>query len=88
MYAMEGADVAIIYLPEEEEDAQETKRLCLKYAGKPCRTHAQDIREEAGVELTITNICKAFGGKLDILVNNASVMVCTYSHHLHENTMD
>jgi len=75
MYAMEGADVAIIYLPEEEEDAQETKRLCLKYAGKPCRTHAQDIREEAGVELTITNICKAFGGKLDILVNNASVMV-------------
>lgn len=30
MFAMEGADVAIVYLPEEEVDAKETERLILK----------------------------------------------------------
>jgi NAD(P)-dependent dehydrogenase (short-subunit alcohol dehydrogenase family) len=30
MYAMEGADVAIVYLPEEEVDAKEVERLILK----------------------------------------------------------
>lgn len=30
MFAMEGADVAVVYLPEEEVDAKETERLILK----------------------------------------------------------
>jgi NAD(P)-dependent dehydrogenase (short-subunit alcohol dehydrogenase family) len=34
-YAREGADVTIVYLPEEEEDAQETKRMVEK-EGKQC----------------------------------------------------
>jgi NAD(P)-dependent dehydrogenase (short-subunit alcohol dehydrogenase family) len=30
LFAREGADVTIVYLPDEEEDAQETKRLVEK----------------------------------------------------------
>lgn len=35
MYAMEGADVAIVYLPEEQVDAEVTKQHVVKY-GKRC----------------------------------------------------
>ena len=42
MYAMEGADVAIVYLPEEEVDAQETKRLIEK-EGRTCICIPKDV---------------------------------------------
>ncbi|BFZ59010.1 hypothetical protein YB2330_000009 [Saitoella coloradoensis] len=77
MYAMEGAHVAIIYLPEEEQDAQETSRLCQKFGGKPAICKPCDIRSETEVNTTIASIVSAFGGTLDILVNNASVMYDT-----------
>jgi NAD(P)-dependent dehydrogenase (short-subunit alcohol dehydrogenase family) len=34
MYAMEGAESTIVYLPEEEKDAQDTQHLCRRRAGK------------------------------------------------------
>jgi hypothetical protein len=34
MYAMEGAESTIVYLPEEEKDAQDTQHLFRRRAGK------------------------------------------------------
>jgi NAD(P)-dependent dehydrogenase (short-subunit alcohol dehydrogenase family) len=61
-YAREGADVAIVYYPTEEPDAQEVVAL-VKKAGRKCITIPGDLREES--------FCKALGG-IDILVSNAA----------------
>jgi len=72
MYAMEGADVAIVYLPEEQVDAEKTKQLIVA-AGQQCLLLPQDIRDEQGCNRVIEQTVQAFG-RIDILVNNASVM--------------
>src|ERR1700754_3170903 len=43
-FAKEGADVAIVYL-DEDDDAQETKRL-VEEAGKKCLLLPGDVKEE------------------------------------------
>jgi NAD(P)-dependent dehydrogenase (short-subunit alcohol dehydrogenase family) len=70
LYAREGADVAIVYLREEQRDAEETrqaveaeKRQCLLIPGD---VSDPDFCREA-VEQTIDEF-----GRLDILVNNAA----------------
>lgn len=69
-FAREGADVAISYLPEEESDAEETRRW-ITHAGRKALTLAGDIRDERHsaqlVERTIADL-----GALDLLVNNAA----------------
>ncbi|HYF62910.1 MAG TPA: SDR family oxidoreductase [Herpetosiphonaceae bacterium] len=69
VYAKEGADVAVAYL-NEDEDAQETRRL-VEAEGRRCLLLAGDIGREAFcrelVERTISEL-----GKLDVLVNNAA----------------
>jgi len=72
VFAMEGADVAIVYLPEEEQDAQLTKVNVEKY-GKRCLLLPLDIQIESNCKKAIEDTVNAFGG-LDILINNASVM--------------
>eukprot|EP01119_Soliformovum_irregulare_P010335 TRINITY_DN2539_c0_g3_i1.p1 TRINITY_DN2539_c0_g3~~TRINITY_DN2539_c0_g3_i1.p1 ORF type:complete len:325 (-),score=100.95 TRINITY_DN2539_c0_g3_i1:20-994(-) len=72
MYAMEGADVAIVYLPEEEGDAQETRKWVEKY-GRRCLCLPKDITVEANCKAAIDETLAAFG-EINILVNNASVM--------------
>ena len=69
LYAMEGADSYIAYLPEEEEDAQETKKLVEKY-GRKCYTQAIDIRKQENCKKLVDDALKQLGG-IDILVNNA-----------------
>ncbi len=68
-FAKEGADVVISYLPEEEQDAQETASQVQK-AGRKAVTVACDITDAENcrklVETTVQQL-----GKLDILVNNA-----------------
>jgi NAD(P)-dependent dehydrogenase (short-subunit alcohol dehydrogenase family) len=69
LFAQEGADVAIVYLSEQQDaeavkkDVEEKGRRCLLFPG--------NIREEAfckkAVEETVSQL-----GKLDILVNNAA----------------
>lgn len=44
LFAMEGADSVIAYLPEEEEDAQETKRQVEKH-GRSCHLISTDLRK-------------------------------------------
>ena len=45
LFAMEGASSLIIYLPEEEKDAQETKKR-VEEAGRQCHCLAIDIRKK------------------------------------------
>jgi NAD(P)-dependent dehydrogenase (short-subunit alcohol dehydrogenase family) len=70
LYAREGADVAIVYLQEEHDDALETKRF-VEAEGQTCLLIPGDVRDPAfcrdAVERTVANL-----GKLDILVNNAA----------------
>lgn len=77
MYAMEGADVAIVYLPEEQVDATETGRLIEKY-GRQAILIPQDIRDEEGCKQLVKTVVDKWG-RIDILVNNASVMYDTKS---------
>lgn len=69
-YAKEGADVAIIYLAEEEEDAKKTKEMVEQF-GTRCLNIATDVREKAKCQQAVDQVIKEFG-KLNILVNNAA----------------
>lgn len=69
-FAREGADVAISYMPEEEEDAYETRQL-VEQEGRRCLTLPGDLRDPQFcrdiVEQTVEQL-----GKLNIVVNNAA----------------
>ncbi len=69
-FAREGADVAIVYLPEEEQDAQETVRL-VEDAGRRALTLPGDVRDEAFCTQVVERTVAELGG-LDVLVNNAA----------------
>lgn len=69
-YAREGADVAIGYLPEEEEDARETTRY-VEEAGRRALRLPGDIRDERHCRDMVERTIREFG-RLDILVNNAA----------------
>lgn len=73
LYAREGADVTIIYLKEEEVDAQETKKMVEK-EGKECLTLALDLMEFDNCKKAVDLHVKQFG-RIDILVNNASKQI-------------
>ncbi|SFL75157.1 NAD(P)-dependent dehydrogenase, short-chain alcohol dehydrogenase family [Paenibacillus sp. 1_12] len=68
-YAIEGADVVIVYL-NEHSDAEETKRLIEK-EGRRCLLMAGDVGQEAFCQEVVRKSIETFG-KLDILVNNAA----------------
>ncbi|MCF2488883.1 SDR family oxidoreductase [Dyadobacter sp. CY347] len=68
-FAREGADVAIVYL-EEDQDAQETKAL-VEAEGKRCLLIPGDIRDESFCKEAVTQVVSEFG-KLNVLVNNAA----------------
>jgi NAD(P)-dependent dehydrogenase (short-subunit alcohol dehydrogenase family) len=69
-FAREGADVAISYLPEEEQDAQETRRW-IEDAGRRAMTISGDISEEEHCVAMVDRVRRDFG-RLDVLVNNAA----------------
>lgn len=68
-YAREGADVAISYLPEEEDDAQETARW-IEEAGRVAVRMPGDVRSEDQCAQLVARTVSELGG-LDILVLNA-----------------
>ncbi|KAJ5968394.1 hypothetical protein PENPOL_c003G04679 [Penicillium polonicum] len=70
LFAMEGASSVIVYLPEEESDAQETKKRVEQY-GQQCHTLALDIRKKENCQKVI-NVTLEKLGRIDILVNNAA----------------
>jgi NAD(P)-dependent dehydrogenase (short-subunit alcohol dehydrogenase family) len=76
-FAREGADVAIVYLPEEEEDAQRIAGL-IREAGRTAVTIAGDLAERAFADEVISRTVSELGG-IDILVNNAGKQVAVES---------
>jgi NAD(P)-dependent dehydrogenase (short-subunit alcohol dehydrogenase family) len=68
-FAREGADVAINYLPAEEEDAREVIAL-VRAAGRKGVPLPGDIRDEGFCRSLVDKAVAGLGG-LDILVNNA-----------------
>jgi NAD(P)-dependent dehydrogenase (short-subunit alcohol dehydrogenase family) len=74
LFAREGADVAIVHLPEEISDAQETAEFVEK-EGQRCIMIAGDVRESKFCDSAVEETVAELGG-LDILVNNAA-----YQHH-------
>ncbi len=70
LYAREGADVAIVYLEDEQVDAEETRR-CIHEEGRHCVLIPGDVRDPEFCRRAVKETIEAFG-KLDILVNNAA----------------
>ncbi|MFD2594589.1 SDR family oxidoreductase [Sphingobacterium griseoflavum] len=68
-YAREGADVAINYLPAEEEDAQQVIKL-IEQAGRKAVAIPGDITDKEFCQKLVEKTVAQLGG-LDILVNNA-----------------
>lgn len=68
-YAREGADVAINYLPDEEQDAKEVIAL-IKKEGRKAIAIPGDLRNENFCKRLVEDAVKGLGG-LDILVSNA-----------------
>ncbi|KAL9109686.1 MAG: hypothetical protein Q9227_005724 [Pyrenula ochraceoflavens] len=71
LMAREGADVSFVYLPEEEEDAQATKREIEK-AGRRAHLHALDLKSNENCKTAVDEHMRAFG-KLSVLVNNSAM---------------
>ncbi|WP_166851112.1 SDR family oxidoreductase [Isoptericola sp. BMS4] len=68
-FAREGADVAIGYLPDEEDDAQETARW-VREAGRTAVLLPGDVTDEETARALPGRAADELGG-LDVLVNNA-----------------
>lgn len=83
-YAREGADVAIAFLPSEEEDAQRIGGL-IEQAGRKAVLVACDISDPAQAKALVDEVKAQLGG-LDVLVNNAAYQ--RYFHSFDEITLD
>ena len=74
LYAREGADVSILYLHEEQPDAEETAEY-VRREGTECYLIPGDVRDSDTCRRTVEDVVNKFG-RLDVLVNNAA-----YQHH-------
>ena len=70
LYAREGADVAIVYLPEEQSDAEDTRAI-VEAEGRICELIPGDLVDAAFCDEVVERTVGAFG-RLDILVSNAA----------------
>jgi NAD(P)-dependent dehydrogenase (short-subunit alcohol dehydrogenase family) len=70
LFAREGADVSIVYLPEEQKDAEETQ-AAVEAEGRRALLIPGDVRRAAFCRDAVGRTVEEFG-KLDILVNNAA----------------
>lgn len=70
LFAREGADVAIVYLPQEKTDAKETAAQIEK-EGRKALLIEGDVKKSAFCKSAVEKTFKKFG-RLDVLVNNAA----------------
>ncbi len=70
LFAREGADVAIAYLPEEQEDAEVTAEH-VKEAGRQALLLPGDVCDPEYCGDAVSQVVDEFG-RIDILVNNAA----------------
>lgn len=69
-YAKEGADIALVYL-DEDEDATETKSL-VEETGRKCLLIKGDVKSADFCKQAVDETVKTFG-RLNVLVNNAGM---------------
>jgi len=70
LFAREGADVAIVYLPSEQRDAEETREAVEK-EGRRCLLLPGDVTDFAFCQAVVDRTVREFG-RLDVLVNNVA----------------
>ena len=70
LHAREGADTAIVYLPQEQSDAEETKRV-VEDEGRKALLIPGDVTKSEFCRKAVAQTIREFG-KLHILVNNAA----------------
>ncbi len=70
LFAREGANVGIVYLDEEQSDAEET-RSAVEAEGRSCLLIPGDVRDAGFCREAVERTVAEFG-QLDILVNNAA----------------
>jgi NAD(P)-dependent dehydrogenase (short-subunit alcohol dehydrogenase family) len=70
LYAREGADIALSFLPAEKADAAQTKRV-IEAEGRRCLLLPGDVRRRDYCERAIAQTVREFG-RIDILVSNAA----------------
>jgi NAD(P)-dependent dehydrogenase (short-subunit alcohol dehydrogenase family) len=75
LFAREGADVAIVYLPVEQSDA-DTTRAAVEDEGRRALLIAGDVTSSDFCRQAVDRTVREFG-RLDILVNNAA-----YQNHV------
>jgi NAD(P)-dependent dehydrogenase (short-subunit alcohol dehydrogenase family) len=75
LFAREGADIAIVHLPEEKLDAEETKSH-IEQEGRKCLLIAGDVTKQRFCISAVERTLRTFG-KLDVLVNNAAFQIHT-----------
>lgn len=74
LFAREGADVAIVYMPVEQSDAEVTESV-VGAEGRRCLLIPGDVCDSSFCTAAVEATVDAFGS-IDILVNNAG-----YQHH-------
>jgi NAD(P)-dependent dehydrogenase (short-subunit alcohol dehydrogenase family) len=74
LFAREGADLAIVYKPEEQVDADETAKHIEK-EGRRCLKIPGDVKDPQFCADAVDRAASEYG-RLDVLVNNAA-----YQHH-------
>lgn len=70
LFAREGANVAITHLPDEESDAEETRRA-IESEGQKALLICGDVTEASFCQSAVEQTLQEFG-QLNILVNNAA----------------
>ena len=70
LFAMEGAETLIAYLPEEEKDAQDTKKKVEEHGGK-LHLFPTDLRSRENCKKVVETALEKMGG-INILINNAA----------------
>jgi NAD(P)-dependent dehydrogenase (short-subunit alcohol dehydrogenase family) len=71
-FAKEGADVAILFLKQEERDADLTARMIKEVYKRKCLLVPTDISKEEKCKKAVQQVLKEFKN-IDVLVNNAAV---------------
>jgi NAD(P)-dependent dehydrogenase (short-subunit alcohol dehydrogenase family) len=77
LFAREGADVAITFLPEEQSDAEQT-RVAVEQEGRSALLIAGDLEDPEFAKKAVDQTVQEFG-KLDIVINNAA-----FQQHQHD----
>ncbi|KAK2752462.1 hypothetical protein FQN54_008124 [Arachnomyces sp. PD_36] len=73
LMAREGADITLVYLPQEQEDAEHTKKMVEK-EGRECLLVAGDLMDRGFCERAVGEHVKKHS-RINVLVNNASKQI-------------